>query len=72
MVSLRASGHDSLDAGWRAAPITPSRRNCSRRAADTLLTDVRALDPSIVVELRYATANNFTGAPYRVISPIAR
>ena len=32
-------------------------------AADTLLTDVRALDPSIVVELRYATANNFTGAP---------
>jgi D-alanyl-D-alanine dipeptidase len=32
-------------------------------AADTLLTDVRSLDSSIVVELRYATANNFTGAP---------
>ena len=31
--------------------------------ADTLLTDVRTLDPSIVVDLRYATANNFTGAP---------
>ncbi|HEX9129260.1 MAG TPA: M15 family metallopeptidase [Gemmatimonadaceae bacterium] len=31
--------------------------------ADTLLTDVRTLDPRIVVELRYATANNFTGAP---------
>ena len=31
--------------------------------ADTLLTDVRALDSSIVVELRYATSNNFTGAP---------
>lgn len=29
--------------------------------ADTLLTDVRALDSSIVVELRYATSNNFTG-----------
>lgn len=32
-------------------------------AADTLLTDVRSLDSTIVVELRYATANNFTGAP---------
>lgn len=31
--------------------------------ADTLLTDVRTLDPSIVVDLRYATSNNFTGAP---------
>src|SRR5258706_2949983 len=31
--------------------------------ADTLLTDVRTLDPQIVVDLRYATANNFTGAP---------
>jgi zinc D-Ala-D-Ala dipeptidase len=31
--------------------------------ADTLLTDVRTLDPSIVVDLRYATTNNFTGAP---------
>lgn len=31
--------------------------------ADTLLTDVRSLDSTIVVELRYATANNFTGAP---------
>jgi D-alanyl-D-alanine dipeptidase len=35
----------------------------SDAAADTLLTDVRTLDSSIVVELRYATANNFTGAP---------
>ena len=31
--------------------------------ADTLLADVRSLDSTIVVELRYATANNFTGAP---------
>jgi D-alanyl-D-alanine dipeptidase len=31
--------------------------------ADTLLTDVRTLDPGIVVDLRYATANNFTSAP---------
>jgi D-alanyl-D-alanine dipeptidase len=31
--------------------------------ADTLLADVRSLDPAIIVELRYATSNNFTGAP---------
>jgi D-alanyl-D-alanine dipeptidase len=31
--------------------------------ADTLLADVKSFDSSIVVELRYATANNFTGAP---------
>jgi D-alanyl-D-alanine dipeptidase len=30
--------------------------------ADTLLTEVRSLDTTIVVELRYATSNNFTGA----------
>jgi zinc D-Ala-D-Ala dipeptidase len=32
-------------------------------AADTLLADVQSLDPTIAVELRYATSNNFTGAP---------
>lgn len=31
--------------------------------ADTLLVDVRGLEPRIVVELRYATSNNFTGSP---------
>jgi D-alanyl-D-alanine dipeptidase len=31
--------------------------------ADTLLADVRSVEPRIVVELRYATSNNFTGAP---------
>ena len=29
--------------------------------ADTLLANVQLLDPTIVVELRYATSNNFTG-----------
>lgn len=33
------------------------------RAADSLLMDVRAADSTIEVELRYATAHNFTGAP---------
>jgi D-alanyl-D-alanine dipeptidase len=31
--------------------------------ADTLLTDVRTIDSTIVVDLRYATPNNFTGSP---------
>jgi len=31
--------------------------------ADTLLADVRSAAPGILVELRYATASNFTGAP---------
>jgi D-alanyl-D-alanine dipeptidase len=35
----------------------------SDAVADSLLTDVRSLAPKIVVELRYATSNNFTGAP---------
>ena len=30
--------------------------------AESLLVDVRALEPSIVVDMRYATASNFTGA----------
>lgn len=31
--------------------------------ADSLLADVHELDPTIVVEMRYGTPNNFTGAP---------
>jgi D-alanyl-D-alanine dipeptidase len=34
----------------------------SDAAAESLLVDVRSLDPTILVELRYATAHNFTGA----------
>jgi D-alanyl-D-alanine dipeptidase len=33
------------------------------RAADSLLVDIRSLAPGIVTDLRYATADNFTGAP---------
>jgi zinc D-Ala-D-Ala dipeptidase len=35
----------------------------SDSVARTLLTDVRSLDTTIVVEVRYATSNNFTGRP---------
>lgn len=34
-----------------------------RRTADSLLADVRAVDSTIVVTLRYRTPHNFTGAP---------
>jgi D-alanyl-D-alanine dipeptidase len=30
--------------------------------ADSLLVDIGTIDPTIVIEMRYATANNFTGA----------
>lgn len=45
----------SVDAG--DLPIAPDA------VAESLLVDVHALDPSIVVRLRYATSSNFTGAP---------
>ncbi|CAN5372080.1 M15 family metallopeptidase [soil metagenome] len=45
----------------------PSLSSVADTASDSiaaaLLQDVRELDPSILVELRYATANNFTGKP---------
>jgi len=49
----------------RAAPPinTAETEIAPDRVADSLLTDVRTLDSTIGVELRYATSNNFTGAP---------
>ena len=56
-----------------AAPRAPSAATppvetgelpiASDAAADSLLVDVRAVDSTIRVELRYATADNFTAAP---------
>jgi D-alanyl-D-alanine dipeptidase len=47
-----------------AAPINTVETEIAPDAvADTLLADVRSVEPRIVVELRYATPNNFTGAP---------
>lgn len=48
---LRAQGADEAP---QVAPDSVARR---------LLADVRALDSTIMVETRYATARNFTGAP---------
>jgi len=53
-------------AQFRRAPVpvnTPELPVASDTAADSLLVDVQRVDSSIVVELRYATSNNFTGAP---------
>src|ERR1700680_550187 len=47
-----------------APPVNTAETEIAPDAvADTLLTDVRTLDSTIVVELRYATTSNFTGAP---------
>ena len=42
---------------------TPELPLGSAADAETLLVDVRSLDSTIVVDMRYATPNNFTGAP---------
>jgi D-alanyl-D-alanine dipeptidase len=42
---------------------TPELPIVSDAAADSLLVDVQRVDSSLIVELRYATSNNFTGAP---------
>jgi D-alanyl-D-alanine dipeptidase len=63
----------------KSGPASPARResvsgqvptasglppaSSSNAAAGSLLVDVRSIDPTIQTDLRYATANNFTGAP---------
>ncbi len=49
-----AAGQAAADAAPPVAPDSVARQ---------LLSDVRALDSTIVVETRYATSRNFTGAP---------
>ena len=54
--------------GSRPPPPAPqpveadSMRVGSDAAAESLLVDVRSLEPAILVDLRYATPHNFTGA----------
>src|SRR4029078_5823979 len=42
---------------------TPELPTANDEAFDSLMVDVQKVDTSIVVDLRYATPNNFTGAP---------
>lgn len=59
-----ASPRAQVSTGGSAPPVNTAETEIAPNAvADTLLTDLRSADPSIVVDLRYATANNFTGAP---------
>ena len=47
-----------------APPVNTAETEIAPDAvAATLLVDVRSLDPTFVVDLRYATPDNFTGAP---------
>ena len=46
-----------------ALPVTPIELpTLDDAAADSLLVDVQSLDSTFAVDIRYATANNFTGA----------
>lgn len=66
LVLCTALGCAPVSGGSIAPPPTANTGDlptASDAAADTLLADVRSLAPEIVVELRYATSNNFTGAP---------
>ena len=48
------------------APLPANAENtavASNAAADSLLVDLATVTPPPIVELRYATSNNFTGAP---------
>src|SRR5712691_761229 len=50
-------------AGPATSVEAPAQPVASDAAAESLLVDVRSVDSTIQVDLRYATANNFTGAP---------
>lgn len=56
--------HAASPPSGAAPPVNTAETEIAPDAvADTRLTEVRTLDTTIVVELRYATPNNFTGAP---------
>jgi D-alanyl-D-alanine dipeptidase len=53
-----------VQSGATAPPVNTEETAVAPDAvADTLLADVQSFDSTIAVNLRYATANNFTGAP---------
>jgi D-alanyl-D-alanine dipeptidase len=63
------AGGDSA-AGRSGAPLRVEARSVSPTVHDsTGLVDVSALDPSLILDIRYATRRNFTG---RTLYPVAR
>jgi D-alanyl-D-alanine dipeptidase len=59
----RGSVNSGRPVGSARPPAASSPRPDDRAASDSMLVDVRSVDSTIQVDLRYATANNFTGAP---------
>jgi D-alanyl-D-alanine dipeptidase len=59
-LSASALRRESVSSG---RPALSAPRPAVSAAADSLLVDLRSVDSTIQVDLRYATANNFTGAP---------
>jgi D-alanyl-D-alanine dipeptidase len=57
MVLLAGCGKGQAQVNTPPAPIA------SGAAAESLLVDVRSVDSTIAVDLRYLTTDNFTGAP---------
>lgn len=46
------------------APVnTPELATVSDTVADSMLVELQRLDTTLLIDMRYATANNFTGAP---------
>jgi D-alanyl-D-alanine dipeptidase len=62
LTALACSSATTTAARQSPPPNTAELPVVSDAAAETLLVDVRSLDPTIVVDIRYATTNNFTGA----------
>ncbi|HKP48701.1 MAG TPA: M15 family metallopeptidase [Gemmatimonadales bacterium] len=68
-VEIDSLTSSSSPAARARVPADSAARSGSRPAAsgdamsNPLLVDVRSLDSTIRIDLRYATANNFTGAP---------
>jgi D-alanyl-D-alanine dipeptidase len=59
LLLLGACGSGQAQSTAEAPPVPIA----SAAAAESLLVDVRTLDPTIRVDLRYRTDSNFTGAP---------
>jgi D-alanyl-D-alanine dipeptidase len=59
-LSASALRRESVSSG---RPALSAPRPAVSAASDSLLVDLRSVDSTIQVDLRYATANNFTGAP---------
>ncbi len=63
-VAILTLGGCDLIHRYRTPPVnTVDVPTVADDVADSLLVDVRTIDSTIVVDMRYATPNNFTGAP---------